>query len=495
MMRPVAVVSLLLALLILSYGSPWVGQEWLGRRDSSADITAFIAIGRSNQPWAVWHGHSGDTTLMYSTWLGDRWDTEHGVGSDRPNLDSRPAPSLCFDGQNRTWVAWTNLWPNNTYDVASRFWDGDSWSREIQVNSRPDTECAMGPAIAFGGGQLWCVWDCFHDVSSTNYSVFASCWNEHSVVCGPQTRVSPPDGEMHWWNKVAVDQQGRPHVVWCTASLYTVFYSYYDGCQWVGPFPVNDTTRVLASWVAAPAIAIDREGILHVCFTGATRGAMYRDIFYSSNDGSGWRPCEKVSQDSIYDEWYSDIAADRPDNVWVVWDRQGEGSDDFRVYASRRDSSGWSPEERLDNDISRDDGYPHVALDTCGSPWVVWDAMPIGNGFDIFYNRYLVPNAARESRQANPIEGKCGLIARLASAHRVSFCYNLTLPGRVRLDVFDKTGRQVWSATESWRDPGQYATDWAGRCYSGKLAPAGIYFCRLVATGSEETCSFVLLQD
>ena len=202
-----------------------------------------------------------------------------------------------------------------------------------------------------------------------------------------------------------------------------------------------------------------------------------------------------MSQDSVYDEWYSDIAADRPDNVWVVWDRQGEGSDDFRVYASRRDSNGWSPEERLDNDISRYDGYPHVALDTCGCPWVVWDAMPKGNGFDIFYNRYFVPNAAREPRQASPVAGKYGLIARLASARRVSFCYNLTLPGRVRLDVFDKTGRQVWSATESWRGPGQYATDWTGRCTSGKPASAGTYFCRLVAAGSEETCSFVLLDD
>jgi len=303
---------------------------------------------------------------------------------------------------------------------------------------------------------------------------------------------------MHWWQKIAVDEQGTPHVVWCIGYplLHTVFYSYYDGSRWVEPVPVNDTNRVTASWAAAPEIAIDRAGILHVCFTGATRGAMHRDIFYSRNDGSGWTEPEKVSQDAGYDEWYSAIAADRPDNVWVAWDRQNEGPDQFRVYASRRDSNGWSAEERLDNDSAYHDLGPHIALDTCGCPWVVWEAMTDDHvTFPTLYNRYVRPSAIQEFGQASSAAGKCSLTARLISTHRVSFRYYLTSPGRARLDVFDKTGRQVWTATESWRDPGRYTTDWTGRCNSGKLAPAGIYFCRLVAAGSEETCSFVLLND
>jgi hypothetical protein len=432
---------------------------------------------------------------MYSTWLGDRWDEEHGVGPDRLGLDSRLQPSLCFDDLNRAWVTWTNLWPNNTYDIATSFWTGSDWSEELQVN-RPDSEAYdLVSRIACGGGRLWCVWTGGPNISS-ELSILASGWTELAGRWGPEMQVSPPDGRLHWFNDIAVDQQGTPHVVWCTHPLYAVFYSYFDGSRWVGPFPVNDTTRVTASWMADPHIAIDREGILHVCFTGATRGAMHRDIFYSRNDGSGWQPCEKVSQDSIYHERYSDIAADRPDNVWVVWDRQGEGGDDFRICAARRDSAGWSPEERLDNATAYYDHYPRVALDTCGCPWVAWNAMPEGTvGFDIFFNRYVTPSAVGQTRSRLPAATGRGLEARALALGSIRFSYELATPSSVGLDIYDRLGRRVDRIAEAQLPAGRHVTDWDGRWSNGRPAPAGAYLCRLSVGEAKEICSFVLLHD
>jgi flagellar hook assembly protein FlgD len=81
----------------------------------------------------------------------------------------------------------------------------------------------------------------------------------------------------------------------------------------------------------------------------------------------------------------------------------------------------------------------------------------------------------------------------MAAARAVGFHYETSAPGSVRLDVFDKLGRRVWSAEEKQLPAGQHVTLWNGRCVDGTPASAGIYFCRLSATGIEETCSFMLL--
>jgi hypothetical protein len=234
--------------------------------------------------------------------------------------------TISFDRDGPTWVALYLQHADNSSDVACSRWADGAWGRVTQVNMPDSTDQDVDPTISCGGGQVWCVW--YGGTSQTALqTVYASRWDSIAGVWGPEMQVSPPDGNSHWFCDVAVDANGTPHVVWIDYPLYIVYYSYYDGDQWVGPVAINDTTIVKVAPWGNPRIVIDRTGTMHVSFTGARVGAMHRDIFYTRNDGSGWSPCQMVTRDSLYDEWYSNIAADRPDNVWVVWDRQGEGLD------------------------------------------------------------------------------------------------------------------------------------------------------------------------
>jgi len=314
------------------------------------------------------------------------------------------------------------------------------------------------------------------------YSVFASRWDPERGSWEPETQVSPPDGNEHWWCDVTVDANGTPHVVWCELAAtdnypFFINYSYYDGHQWAGPIRVNDTAGVCAAPWAAPRIVTDREGTMHVCYTGVAVGATGRDIFYSRNDGSGWTPSVRVTQDTAdnYSEWYSDIAADRPDNVWVTWDRQGEGSDQFRVYAAHFDGLLWSSEQRLDDDsASRRENCPSVCLDSTGCPWVFWNDE--SNGGDVYFNRYLGSGVA-EPAAATLNSSPCVIASPNPSTGTVTIECGVPLAPGAGICIFSQDGRQVRRLAPGLTQPGGSPTTstWDGTDELGRSVPGGVY--------------------
>ncbi|MCX6841346.1 MAG: hypothetical protein NTX53_03550 [candidate division WOR-3 bacterium] len=427
--------------------------------------------------------------------MGDRWDEDRGMVANGPVEWMVGPASIDFDPEGRAWVPLLIQYEDNTMDVACVRWADGAWSpMGVQVNMPDSTDLDFYPTIRCGGGQVWCVWYGGTYQTSTE-TVYASRWDSIAGVWGPEMRVSPPDGNSHWFANVAVDAHGTPHVVWIAAQLQAVYYSYYDGNQWVGPIAVNDTAVVkVANW-GKPRIVIDRTGIMHVSFTGVRVGAMHRDIFYTRNDGSGWSPCQMVTRDSLYDEWYSDIAADGPDNVWIVWDRQGEGPDQFRVYASHFDGHLWAPEERLDDDSSSyNDLFPWVCLDPAGYPWVTWHATAYdATNSDIFYNHYDAAGVEESVSQASAAR-TLSLAVPSPCVQPVTIRYALPVTGNVSLEFYDRIGRKLGTLDEERQAAGPHTAQWPiGNGDGGSIAP-GIYFCRLKAAGVEETCSFVLLE-
>jgi len=495
-MRRVLVVSLLLVLLGLSYGKGWVGQQMVNRPDmDTCDLYASIAFDATGRPWVVWSKNFSDSTLVYSRWDGNRWTPHQVVGADAPGVVDRIRVSLCFDSSGRAWLTWTNENLDNSLDVASSYWTDSGWSHEVQVNTFAADSFNAVSQIGCGGGQVWCVWSGGRN-SSSNLSVYASRWDDAAGAWGPKMQVSPPDGNLHWFTDLAVDAQGVPRVVWIAYPLYLVYYSYYECGGWQGPFAINDTTVVKAAPWGDPHLAIDRDGVMHLSFTGARVGALHRDIFYSWNDGSGWAPCQMVTRDSIYHEWYSDIAAHRRDNVWIAWERQGEGTDQFRIYAAHFDGQRWSTEERLDNDSAYYDVSAAIALDTAGLPWVVWDAITYGAGNDdIYFNYYLTPGALDQAASCPPATRELSLRALTTTTGRARFCYTMPTAGVVRMDIYDRLGRRMAVIAETRSAAGLYSAEWNGRTLNGKPAPTGSYVCRLQAGGMNATCSFVLLSQ
>jgi len=484
------------ALLLCIPTAVLIGQGWIGeRRVSEGDpfysVSPRLAVDSSGHPWVVWHGYWPGFSLMHTKWLGDRWDDVRAAIPDtEPGLRGRYGPSLCFDQQGQAWAAWQDAYANNRHDVSSSNWIDTCWGSPVRIN-RDTIDANSGANIGSGGGEIWCAWDGWRGrgINAYPYAVDASRWDGSAQRWVPVARIAPPDSSIfYWWNDMVVDTRGRPHVVWSAVPLYCVLYSFYDGDSWSQPVPVNDTAITMASWMAASHIVVDRTGMMHLSFTGATAGALHRDIFYSRNDGTGWSPPVRVTQDSAvnYDEWYSDVAADRPDNVWVTWDRQGEGSDQFRVYASHYDGNQWSPEVRLDGDSAHDDGVPAVCVGLDGLPWVAWSGEPYASGvWEIYYNRYVSVGVSDDNRPGVPA---LGLVER-ATTHpgsdlEVTLC--LAVPAHVHVDVFDQTGRRCAVVYDGTALDNRQVVRW--HC----SVPKGTYFCRVAAGGRAETRKFVV---
>jgi len=411
-----------------------------------------------------------------------------------PNLAYAYPHSICFDRNGVPWIGLGNWYENNTSDMFSSRWNGSTWSPEIQINPPDSTALEFGPSVSSGGGEMWAVWyGGPSDVSP--YSIHASRWDGLAQCWQNETQVSPSDGNNHWWSDLAVDSEGTPHVVWTETEHLAVFYSFYDGTQWSEPLILNDSSRERAAVWTDPHIAIDRDGILHVDYTGVLNGAPARDVFYTRNDGSGWTPSVRITQDTLqnYNEWYSDVAASRSDNVWVAFMRQGEGSDQFRLYAIHFDGHSWSAEQRLDNDSAGNDGDPAVCLDTSGCPWVVWIGKTPGANDDIFFNRYVGPNAVHEPPAPNLAATRPRFFEQMVAAGAAQFCIELGAPSLVELGVFDRVGRRAWHMPRRWFDAGRHVVRWDGHDSGGRHAPAGVYLCRLWTGTTQETCSFVLL--
>jgi hypothetical protein len=306
-------------------------------------------------------------------------------------------------------------------------------------------------------------------------------------------QVSPPDGNLHWFCSVAVDSLGLPHIVWCEVPHCLLYYSYYDGSHWTAPFVVNDTSQVKAAYWADPHIAIDCNGNLQVSYVGVATGATERDVFYTRHDKQGWSSATRVNASGQYTVWTTDIAADRPDDICVTWDGQGSWPDHFRIYASRWDGTGWSPEERLDNDSAHDDGAPRAALDAAKNPWVVWSGVSYQTGECVaYYNRYGVVGIEEPlllSRRA------ISVLAKGASPSVRGFDIGYRIPSstRARLEIYAETGKRVRTVLDEFEPAGEHSARWDGSEDGGRKAPAGTYFCCLTAGKQEATCKLILL--
>jgi hypothetical protein len=195
-----------------------------------------------------------------------------------------------------------------------------------------------------------------------------------------------------------------------------------------------------------------------------------------------------VTYDSSYSEWYSAVAADRPDDVWISYDRQGEGADQFRVYAQHYDGAKWSAPERLDNDSAYRDAVTAICTDSDGLPIVVWEGTSYARtNSDIYYNRCVRAPAVAEV-------GDDVAQTRWLSGHTfcgrdgIALTLNLNVASRVSVALLDLAGRCRASQDAALARAGP------NRVRMRAQVPCGVYFV-CVRAGTLTEVHKVLIVD
>ena len=79
-------------------------------------------------------------------------------------------------------------------------------------------------------------------------------------------------------------------------------------------------------------------------------------------------------------------------------------------------------------------------------------------------------------------------------ADRVSLAFSLPFAGPAQLEIFDISGRRVWSSAKKFLGPGRHILSWHGATESGARASAGRYFMRLRGPDLETTKAVIRLK-
>jgi hypothetical protein len=464
--------------------SGWTRQSLVNRLDSTSDQQSHIAIDNLNQPWVVWMGSFVDSLsydLLYTKWNGMNWNNERGIIPYNPGQGPyHLRPRIIFDNLNRAWVVYDKFYPNDTDDIFFTRWNGEAWEQERQLNLPGSVNYNFAPRIACGGGQIWCCW--YGNNITNRYKIYVSRWNGNNWE--NETQISPQDTCINWFCDIAVDNLGRPHVVWGNISLNPgiVYYRTYNGTTWLAPETLNNPEEISAADWTGTSISIDSEGYINVAWAGIAAGQNQQDIFFSRKINGTWLVPIRINTTDTYDDCYPSIISKEPNNIWVGWSKIISFWEIY-TFVSKFNGDSWSTEKRLDDrSISYCNGTPQMVFRS-DEVWAVWDGFTVGiDNMDIYYSRYL--NSSISEIQSSMLSVTYFVISPNPFGNKVTFSYKKDSRSHTFLAIYDLKGCLVRTLINREEGIGDHHVNW--RIYDdNKKVSNGVYF---VLLKSEEKC-------
>jgi hypothetical protein len=196
---------------------------------------------------------------------------------------------------------------------------------------------------------------------------------------------------------VAVDFSGNLHIVWYddTPGNYEIYYkkSADGGVTWTSVQRLTWTS----GQSAYPAIAVAFSSMLHVVWGDNTPGNT--EIYYkrSTDGGTTWTSAQRLTWTSS--SGYQAIAVDSSGNlhmVWESWVSAGGGRNEIYYKRSTDGGTTWTSAQRLTWTSSSI--YPAIAIDSSGNLHVVWMDNTPGN-YEIYYKKSADGGATWTSAQ------------------------------------------------------------------------------------------------
>jgi hypothetical protein len=200
-------------------------------------------------------------------------------------------------------------------------------------------------------------------------------------------RVPSPESTSSWFPDLAVDREGRVHVVWCETAREaedeplleeSVYYAAWAGAQWS---PANDLVPPDRD-ITRNAIAVDDRDVLHLLFNHAAGPAdSLAGLYYKQAaadeafSAAAWTSPRLVNGRGF--TYMSDLAVDG-DTLHVVYDDMGAAEGECPgcadVYYRRSADRGatWSAPLNL-VPTSSGSGRAQIEMDDGGTIHVAWD--------------------------------------------------------------------------------------------------------------------------
>jgi hypothetical protein len=199
------------------YAVRWTGDDWgpeiiiadLGYESITGQKAAFDQLGN---PHVVW-GESVDNMDVYYVYFdGDSWSEKVLVNDPDNNDEEDRDPGIAVDDSGHVHIVWAANEPDDPYDyeIMYRYFDGENWSEEIQLNLPDGYGDYRSRVAASSPDNVWVVWD--KGYSFWEHDIIAIHFNDS--IWELEETISAPECMCDMSSAIDTDGQGNPWVIW-----------------------------------------------------------------------------------------------------------------------------------------------------------------------------------------------------------------------------------------------------------------------------------------
>ena len=290
-----------------SYGSGvWSTPVQMTESDSS-DLAPVLVKDRTDRIWFVWESKHSGLWKVYIRAFGGQTMTE-----DQPsplNTVGSLNPDAAVDRSNNLWVVWQSpgSMSLDSADIYGKYFDGMDWTGPFRITQHPANDGA--PKVAVDStGRVWVVWQSDRE---GNEDIFATYYDGDAWLDSPVHIAAGPSGD--FTPQVSVDSRGRVWFAWM--SNFNVFTRFYDG-ELSAVFQVTVGYFVHQN----PRIIGDGSSNLWVIWVKEESGENIHARYYN---GSSWSTADTTAL-FLGDDRSPALGVDRMDNLWQVWEHEGD---------------------------------------------------------------------------------------------------------------------------------------------------------------------------
>ncbi|MEZ4867531.1 MAG: sialidase family protein [Caldilineaceae bacterium] len=246
-----------------------------------------IAGHGAEQLHAVWTEGIGESYTVYSHWQGNGWSNPQRITP--VGLNSRYS-ALAVDSQNRPHVVAYAAQETGNY-IYYTYADASGWISPTIVSQLPpdNPPLASTPHLALDSqDRVHVVWQALPDFVTDDFAIYYR--RRDGAQWSAIERLSPPD-QGYNAPRIAVDLAGHPHVVWYAVAEQEIYYTSNNGSGWSTPVNISQTALPVskpAILSQGPDMAIDRAGNIHVGWLESTNGSYFDAVYYATNQHGAW---------------------------------------------------------------------------------------------------------------------------------------------------------------------------------------------------------------
>jgi len=335
-------------------------------------------------------------------------------------------PDVTVDTLNRVHIVWGNSY---TGRIMWTMYDTGGWSTPVSISDLVPYSC-HGPEldVSLVSNYVHCVWHNLGDAEIWHAYYNGSVWSIPENV----TQDSKDDA----WVDVAVDLLGRVHLVWMdygsgSMDSIEIFYSRFDSISWTPP--VNASRIIGGS--GNPRISIGNNNNPRIVWEERKGGY---SVYYTYFDGVDWVNPVLVDVDHSATP---DIAVDFNNHSQIVWRYVNDYNNiDEIYYTVFNDTIMIDTISNISNTDSAS-ATPSIFVDSLIA-YIIWNdyteaSGPLGNG-EIYY----IKGELSGINEIIQPENRKIIYSKFVTSHLL-ISFSPTESTTASISIYDITGRKV----------------------------------------------------